>query len=524
MKPALTLIAAALLAGCFSPSYVNGSLKCEAGTNACPDGYRCAEDGTCWRNGTGPDLSDSNNMPGDLGESPDLEPSGKANAAACAMDDECASGHCVDGVCCNSACTGQCEACDTASTGTCSPVQGPPHGTRTACAGAGTTCGGMCDGNNGMACSYPATSQICGAACDSHCDGAGTCPSGSGSCPNGYACGSGNCKTSCANNNDCQPNFMCAAPNCVRIPESDCLDGLDNNGDGKIDCDDPSCTAQVECVATPGTGNEIGLMNQSACSATGYGNKEPQNQGLSIPSCTGCSCSSSVVCNEAVRLYFTNDSTCASNNYIGYSVHDYFGPVACVPVNPTTYYDYYLNNKTLLSSSCAPAGSATLADSTWTTSTNFCAATRVSTNNCAGNPAKICVAKPPASTNLCVRVPGSGGCPAGYTGTSSTYYANYQKGSCGSCSGCSQLSASCDGIEGILFFTDANCQNSDWGASYSDGGPACSSSSTGFTHFPHAYGSIAMSGAGGTSNVTCSSASVTTNPSTPTGASTICCP
>jgi hypothetical protein len=35
----------------------------------------------------------------------------KANGAACAASAECGSGFCVDGVCCNTACTGGCQSC-----------------------------------------------------------------------------------------------------------------------------------------------------------------------------------------------------------------------------------------------------------------------------------------------------------------------------------------------------------------------------------------------------------------------------
>ena len=64
--------------------------------------------------------------------------------SACSVGTQCASGLCVDKVCCNVACAGQCQACDIApSRGTCSPVaSGPPHGSRAACGGSRTTCGG----------------------------------------------------------------------------------------------------------------------------------------------------------------------------------------------------------------------------------------------------------------------------------------------------------------------------------------------------------------------------------------------
>ena len=43
-------------------------------------------------------------------------PSGKPLAEGCAANEECASGFCVDSVCCDSACDGQCETCNVAGT------------------------------------------------------------------------------------------------------------------------------------------------------------------------------------------------------------------------------------------------------------------------------------------------------------------------------------------------------------------------------------------------------------------------
>jgi hypothetical protein len=42
--------------------------------------------------------------------------------AACTRNAECASGFCVAGICCNTACVGQCQACNVPGrVGTCSP-------------------------------------------------------------------------------------------------------------------------------------------------------------------------------------------------------------------------------------------------------------------------------------------------------------------------------------------------------------------------------------------------------------------
>jgi hypothetical protein len=49
--PALVCL---MLAGCYSANPADGKLKCSVGDNKCPDGYHCAADGTCWKNGHDP--------------------------------------------------------------------------------------------------------------------------------------------------------------------------------------------------------------------------------------------------------------------------------------------------------------------------------------------------------------------------------------------------------------------------------------------------------------------------------------
>ena len=74
------------------------------------------------------------------------------DGATCADDVECASGFCVDGLCCESVCRGSCTACDLeGSEGMCAPIPDgeSPRGERDAC-GAGEACfDGVCASASG---------------------------------------------------------------------------------------------------------------------------------------------------------------------------------------------------------------------------------------------------------------------------------------------------------------------------------------------------------------------------------------
>jgi hypothetical protein len=146
-----------------------------------------------------------------------------SNGTACTTGTTCNSGFCAQGVCCASACTATCSACNiTGSVGTCVAV---PAGQDplAQCADAGsTTCGtnGFCDGSG--ACQKYAAGTACGAAsCTGStftpattCDGAGTCtPPTTTSCAP-YVCGTAACKTTCASTADCVSPNVCTAGVC----------------------------------------------------------------------------------------------------------------------------------------------------------------------------------------------------------------------------------------------------------------------------------------------------------------------
>ena len=164
-----------------------------------------------------PDSGGGGETPGEA-PPPPLAPLG----AACAAGTTCASGRCVDGLCCDLACVGACQACNVAgSEGRCVPI---PAGQDPAneCAEA-TGCGadGTCDGIG--ACRVRQAGTECAPArCEgntetpaSACDGRGTCVAGtSRQCPGGVVCQGGSCRTSCAADGDCQAGLFCQAGSC----------------------------------------------------------------------------------------------------------------------------------------------------------------------------------------------------------------------------------------------------------------------------------------------------------------------
>jgi hypothetical protein len=221
-----------------------------------------------------------------------------ADGGACAKATDCASGFCVDGVCCNTACTGQCEACDVAgSAGTCSPVSGAPHGTRTACVAAGTgVCARMCDGKDRTKCNFAATTVECSAAtcaagtatAASSCDGAGNCPTPKSTSCAPYACGGTTCKTTCTLDADCGGANVCDKPTgkCIAAVEAKCsADGTRSeptDGSPAKACSpylcDPSkgrcaerCGSSRDCAAGFACDTTTGVCNPTGGDAAGDG-------------------------------------------------------------------------------------------------------------------------------------------------------------------------------------------------------------------------------------------------------------
>jgi hypothetical protein len=130
----------------------------------------------------------------------------KATGAACSLDAECLTGHCVDGVCCESDCQTACRSCALPDTvGLCRPVPGGAQDPRGKCEdkGAASCQGtGLCDVAGDCAV-YPAGTVCQAGGCSDNardlmptrlCDGAGKCEDGKPMhCPDGTTCAAGVC-------------------------------------------------------------------------------------------------------------------------------------------------------------------------------------------------------------------------------------------------------------------------------------------------------------------------------------------
>ncbi len=178
--------------------------------------------------------------PPDAGPPDGPDPLGPAGA--CERGDQCESGYCVEGVCCNVACGGSCVSCtQPGRIGECVPVPAGVEDPRNGCRRDGAdSCrqSGFCNGRGGCA-QYPTGTACAPSACAGprtflpagECDGDGTCVMGAPLECTPFNCENAACRASCVSDSDCVPPNVCAAGKC----------GLRGNGQ--------ACTASDQCLS-----------------------------------------------------------------------------------------------------------------------------------------------------------------------------------------------------------------------------------------------------------------------------------
>jgi hypothetical protein len=189
----------------------------------------------------------------------------RCDGDACSgVDGDCRSGHCVDGVCCDTGCDQKCEACLTTLTGalsgTCAPLAlGTADGS--ACVSQGG-----CGVTNLCACEDGVKNQgevgvDCGGPCSSACE-AGTPCQDDFNCTTGACSGGVCCQTHCAGPceqcdspghvGECTPLAPMSAGSCPSTQACD-LNGACRKKNGE------SCANDIECAS--------GLCTTGACSS-----------------------------------------------------------------------------------------------------------------------------------------------------------------------------------------------------------------------------------------------------------------
>lgn len=168
------------------------------------------------------------------------------NGITCQKDVDCASGHCQDGVCCNTECSGTCQSCTLLdSRGVCSFTSEPAHGQ---CPGDGGVCGARCTGAD-RECVFPSGTD-CGSTCKDSlithrtCNESGACVSApETACVAHFACrDSTACLASCVNDGDCTLGYSCQSGAC-RDRNAHCVDDhtAEDSAGNRDDCGHYAC-------------------------------------------------------------------------------------------------------------------------------------------------------------------------------------------------------------------------------------------------------------------------------------------
>lgn len=194
-----------------------------------------------------------------------------ALGATCAADTECASNHCVDGVCCDTSCDGTCVACSAtlkeegARSGLCGASKNGTDPRNQCDEVAATTCSfdGTCDGKGGCRLYQKGTVCDTAAVCTGIATASARVCDGFGACGNDpqpleckeYRCVTGaGCPTSCTEDDQCANGFFCRSNACVVVKTGcqsveDCAPGF-------------VCSFEGTCIVPPE------VLNDEGCSAS----------------------------------------------------------------------------------------------------------------------------------------------------------------------------------------------------------------------------------------------------------------
>ncbi|HVU52112.1 MAG TPA: hypothetical protein VHL80_15545 [Polyangia bacterium] len=254
----------------------------------------------------------------------------KANGESCdpLKPTQCAFGNCVDGVCCDTACTSGCTSCALPATkGTCTIVAAgaaDPHGV---CKDLGApACGtnGLCNGTLGGCVSYaagtPCSTETCPAGTSNHtlagACAAGSCGAATDNC-NGFACDTNDtCRTTCSSDAQCaQPDYYCAGSVCAKKKDDGKSCAL---GD---ECVHGNCVESTCCGTASCNQCETCANTQGKCTLVDAGDPDPTLTCVNNAGTVGCSgttglCDGNGKCAMPGGSVMCAGKTCSDENHL----------------------------------------------------------------------------------------------------------------------------------------------------------------------------------------------------------------
>jgi hypothetical protein len=201
----------------------------------------------------------------------------RQNGTTCGLAGQCASGFCIQGICCDRDCSGGCVTCQSpGNAGTCvNRPSGDPPGTLDCQVRLAQPCGndGTCDGAGG--CRRTPAGTLCGGgACDGNavvgamaCDGRGACVPAAVQICVPYTCNplTGRCRDNCLGDADCVGTYCETSSRChvsfkeTCVADSECASGFCAGGT----CCNTACTAP--CMACNLPNHEGACTPRSDC-------------------------------------------------------------------------------------------------------------------------------------------------------------------------------------------------------------------------------------------------------------------
>jgi hypothetical protein len=419
----------------------------------------------------------------------------KSSGQPCNAPGECASNFCEQGFCCGTACSSTCKSCGLmGSEGVCTNVPDGSDPLDHCGIDNVTTCArdGFCNGM-GACRLYAASTQCVPPMCANgvatvarFCDGVGKCAAATTTMCGAYVCAPDACKTTCSGNGDCAPGNHCqmntmGSGACVPNMAENCTNGVDDDGDGNIDCADSDCGGQgFTCVAPPPAGwtgpvafheGQFGLF--PAC-GTNYPSVAYDGKGGNVTcqqvTCSDCSYSHPTTpgkCSPPPVAGYYADAMCATlTSKMALPVDCAQAPAAGtlfrVPATPIV----------ATPGTCAPSGGAvaTRPTPTWATSARACGGAGLTAAGCAAG--ALCA--PPAGngfeSKLCVLASGNLVCPSGYQGLRRLYHGGaLDSRTCQACSTQPAVGEDCTGsveFYSSLIITREICSKENLKAAY----------------------------------------------------------